>query len=164
MVLGSKRQTRNKTARAECDPELCAPRALGFEFVATDAKAFGGGDGCHNPQKYFYGVEHQPCLSWLRDPCGVDDPARQLPRRLETTLVAAVLVPRSNTLGRLVRDRDGRSRTLCEVALLSDSSLGLASVFAHQHDRHLSPRGCPVLGVVRSRLLRQKSERIGPDA
>ena len=83
-------------------------------------------------------------LSGLCDPRGLGHPARGRQARLAPRVAAPVAPAAARHPPRLDGDRAGRSRLVCPVAVSAHHAAGLASVFAHQHGRHLSAgRGAP---------------------
>src|SRR5262249_52291994 len=77
---------------------------------------------------------------------------RSLHRQYQTCLAARMAAPAAPVAPcrapALDRDRVGRPRLVCAVAVPTHYAPGLAPVFAHQHGGHLSARWDPVLSAL----------------
>ena len=119
---------------------------LGRQLVAGHAT--GAGHRCHSVGGTVRGVGGQCRLSRLCDPGRVGGLARQHQTCLATGMAAAAAPAAASHPPRLDRDRAGRSRLVCPVAVSTDCAPGLAPIFAHQYGRQLSAHGGTLLAAL----------------
>ena len=119
---------------------------LGRQLVAGHAT--GAGHRCHSVGGTVCGVGGQCRLSRLCDPGRVGGLARQHQTCLATGMAAAAAPAAASHPPRLDRDRAGRSRLVCPVAVSTDCAPWLAPIFAHQYGRRFSARGGTLLAAL----------------